>query len=86
MEQLARHKKDIFCRRRRRQWQEALQAVKGVMCCLKGKREVHICLGSEEPCLEGYMVVNYDVYVEKQRYTPRYAFILNGNKFHGNLI
>ena len=43
------------------------EAMKGVMHSLKSTREMHICFGSKEACVEGYTDADYAEDVDKQR-------------------
>ena len=59
-------------------WKKHLDAVKGVIRYLKGTRDMRICFGSKEACVEGCKDVDYVRDVDKRRSMSRYIFMLIG--------
>ena len=54
------------------------ESVKGIMRYLKGTRNMHICFGSKEACVEDYMDADYARDLDKRRSTSRYVFMFTG--------
>ena len=54
------------------------EVVKGIMRYLKGTRNMCICFGSKEACVEGYTDADYAGDVDKRRSTFGYVFMFIG--------
>ena len=54
------------------------EAVKGILHYLKDTRNMCICFGSKEACVEGYTDADYARDVDKRRSTFGYVFMLSG--------
>ena len=53
------------------------EALESIMRYLNGTRDVCICFGSKEPCVEGYMDVDSGD-MDKRRSTSGYVFMFTG--------
>ena len=51
------------------------EAVKGIMCYLKGTKGMRIRFGSKEACVDGYMDADYAGDMDKRRSTSDYVFM-----------